>query len=65
MSAGKPADTPAAVVMRASTPEQKVLCAPLSALAQESEAAGFHAPALIVIGGVVSLREILAFSGSA
>jgi uroporphyrin-III C-methyltransferase len=44
MSAGKPADTPAAVVMRASTPEQKVLCAPLSALAQESEAAGFTPP---------------------
>lgn len=62
MEAGKPADTPAAVVMRASTPAQQVLTASLSRLADESEAAGFRAPALIAIGAVVSLREILAFS---
>lgn len=65
VKAGKSPDTPSAVVMRASTPEQQVLTAPLSQLAAHSEAAGFHAPALIVIGEVVSLREILAFSGSA
>jgi len=65
IDAGKAADTPAAVVMRASTPEQQVLCATLSTLAEQSTAAGFHAPALIVIGAVVSLREILAFNGSA
>lgn len=65
IQAGKSPDTPAAVVMRASTPEQQVLTSPLSHLAAQSEAAGFRAPALIVIGEVVSLREILAFSGSA
>ncbi|MGK9172849.1 uroporphyrinogen-III C-methyltransferase [Yokenella regensburgei] len=63
--AGKASATPAAVVMRASTPAQQVLTAPLSQLAAKSDAAGFCAPALIVIGEVVSLREILAFSGSA
>ncbi|WP_437888830.1 uroporphyrinogen-III C-methyltransferase [Phytobacter sp. V91] len=65
LDAGKAANTPAAVVMRASTPHQQVVSAPLSQLAEKSEAAGFHAPALIVIGEVVSLREILAFSRSA
>lgn len=65
VEAGKSPETPSAVVMRASTPEQQVVTAPLSQLAEQSEAAGFHAPALIVIGEVVSLREILAFSGSA
>ncbi|WP_342324599.1 uroporphyrinogen-III C-methyltransferase [Kosakonia sp. BYX6] len=60
---GKPALTPSAVVMHASTPLQQVVSAPLARLADASEAAGFHAPALIVVGKVVSLREVLAFDG--
>ena len=63
IAGGKPADTPAAVVMHASTPLQQVVSAPLGQLADASEAAGCHAPALIVVGEVVSLREILAFAG--
>lgn len=62
LAGGKPADTPAAVVMQASTPLQQVISAPLAQLADASEAAGFHAPALIVVGEVVSLREVLAFA---
>lgn len=64
IAGGKAPQTPAAVVMHASTPQQQVISAPLAQLAAVSEAAGFHAPALIVVGEVVLLREILAFAGS-
>lgn len=60
LSAGKPADTPAAVVTRASTPEQQTLCATLATLPNVSQAAGLQAPGLIVIGDVVRLHGLLA-----
>lgn len=58
---GLPATTPAALVRRATLPDQKVVAADLATLAERAAAAGIHPPALIVIGSVVSLRDRLAW----
>ena len=57
MSAGRDAATPAAVVERASQPDQRVVTAPLGEIAQAVAAAGVTPPALLIVGGVVALRE--------
>lgn len=57
IAAGKPADTPAAVVSRASLPEQRVVSAPLDQLADTVAASGLHAPSLIVVGECVRQRD--------
>ncbi len=54
---GKPPDTPAAVVRRATTGAQRTVTAPLSGLAAAVEAAGLAAPALTIVGSVVGLRD--------
>lgn len=56
---GRPPGTPAAVVMWAGRPAQRVITAPLSEIAEASQRAGLSNPALIVVGDVVSLREPL------
>lgn len=58
---GLPRTTPAAVVQHATTPRQQVVAGSLETLAERARAAGIHAPALIVIGDVVELRETLAW----
>jgi len=58
---GKPADTPAAVVQRATTGEQQTVQAPLAEIASAAQAAGLSAPAITIIGSVVSLRAHLAW----
>jgi uroporphyrin-III C-methyltransferase len=58
---GKPASTPAAVVSAGTTPEQRVVVAPLGAIADA--AASFEPPALVVIGEVVELAGSLAAVG--
>jgi uroporphyrin-III C-methyltransferase len=55
ISLGRAADTPAAVVHRASTAQQKVVRAGLSQLAVEAQRAGVGAPAVVIIGAVVGL----------
>jgi uroporphyrinogen III methyltransferase/synthase len=60
LAAGRTADTPAAVVMEGTLPAQRVVVAPLADLARAAREAGLRAPAAIVVGGVVSLREELA-----
>jgi len=58
LRAGKPADTPAAVVSKGATPEQQTVVAPLAEIA---EAAGsLVTPALVVVGDVVALTGSLA-----
>ena len=52
---GRSADTPAAVVHRATTPAQRVLRAPLHAIAAAAEREGVGAPAVVVIGEVVDV----------
>jgi uroporphyrinogen III methyltransferase/synthase len=58
---GKPADTPAAVVQRATTGEQQTVRASLAELARAAQIGGLTAPAIILIGSVVNLRSHLAW----
>lgn len=57
---GRAADTPAAVIASGTLPEQRVVTAPLGAIAAVAAAAQLVSPALIVIGDVVQFRELLA-----
>lgn len=56
---GRSPSTPAAVVMWAARPSQRVVTAPLSEIAAAAHRAGLSNPAVIVVGDVVSLREPL------
>src|SRR6516225_2426805 len=58
---GKDAATPAAMVQLASTAQQQTVDAPLKDLPASVEAAGLSAPAILLIGSVVSLRSRLAW----
>jgi uroporphyrin-III C-methyltransferase/precorrin-2 dehydrogenase/sirohydrochlorin ferrochelatase len=55
---GRGAETPAAVVHRATLPEQRMVRAPLSGIAAAAEAAGIRAPAVVVIGPVVDVLDV-------
>ncbi len=52
---GRPADTPAAAIARATLPGQRVVRSTLAGLAAEVHRAGLGAPAVVVIGAVVAL----------
>lgn len=56
LESGKAADTPAAVVQWASTGDQQTIEAPLGTLPDVVRGAGLTAPAVIIVGSVVSLR---------
>lgn len=58
---GWPADTPAAVIAWGTWPQQRTVVAPLEGIAGAVAAAGITAPAVLVVGDVVSLRERLAW----
>ena len=62
VAGGKAPTTPAAVVMYASHQQQQVASGTLFTLADQVAAQGLSAPALIVIGDVVRLRDVLAFT---
>jgi siroheme synthase len=55
ISRGLDADTPAAVVSKAATPDQLVIRGTAASLPGVAAAAGVEPPALIVIGAVVGL----------
>ncbi|MEZ4310286.1 MAG: uroporphyrinogen-III C-methyltransferase [Polyangiaceae bacterium] len=57
--AGKPPDTPSAVIERGTRPEQRTLTAPLSDLAASARVANLSNPALIVVGPVTTLRPTI------
>jgi uroporphyrin-III C-methyltransferase len=57
MRAGLPGGTPAAVIASATLPQQRVLVSSLERIAAESQAAALAAPALVVIGDIVSTRQ--------
>jgi uroporphyrin-III C-methyltransferase len=57
MRAGLPGGTPAAVIASATLPQQRVLVSSLERIAAESQAADLAAPALVVIGDIVSTRQ--------
>jgi uroporphyrinogen III methyltransferase / synthase len=57
MAAGKPADTPVAVVQWGTTPRQRVVTATLADVADVVAAAGLEPPAVTVVGDVARLRD--------
>ena len=57
--AGMPADTLVAIVEQGTTPAQRVLVAALGSVVAQAEAAAIGAPALLIVGSVVQLRERL------
>ncbi len=56
---GMAPDTPAALVEHGTTEDQRVFTSTLAALPESVAGAGVRAPTLIIIGGVVTLREKL------
>ena len=56
---GRPGDTPVAVVRKATLPDQQVLVATLDTVAAAVADAGLRPPAVIVVGRVVALRDVL------
>jgi len=54
---GRAPSTPVAIVQDATLPTQQVLVATLADVAERAAAAGVRAPAVIVVGDVVSLRQ--------
>jgi uroporphyrin-III C-methyltransferase/precorrin-2 dehydrogenase/sirohydrochlorin ferrochelatase len=59
VAAGRPASTPVALVERGWTPEQRTTVTTLGRAAEDAEAAGVRAPAVVVVGDVVSVRARL------
>ncbi len=59
LDAGKPPDTPAAMVRWGTTPRQKVVVGTLADIVERGQAAGIAPPAITIFGPVVRLREHL------
>ncbi len=57
ISHGKSPDTPVAIIENATTPEQRVITGTLGNIAEVAEREDVKAPAVIVIGDVVEVRE--------
>lgn len=58
-AAGLSLQTPIALVRWGTRPDQETLFGQLETIVAQTEAAGFEAPAIVVIGKVVNLHEIL------
>ena len=59
MENGRSPDTPVALIRWGTTPEQETLVGTIADIAEKAKAANFKAPAITVVGGVVSLRDKL------
>jgi uroporphyrin-III C-methyltransferase len=59
IAAGRAPETPAAVVMAASRPEQRQVVGRLDGIAAAARTAGIGAPAVLVVGEVVTLAQSL------
>ncbi|MDV7400710.1 uroporphyrin-III C-methyltransferase, partial [Arthrospira platensis SPKY1] len=57
LAGGLPANTPAAVVQWATLPRQQSLISTLGDIVAAVEASALSAPAVIIVGEVVNLRE--------
>lgn len=65
LAAGMPADTPVAMIERASTPAQRQHGCRLDQLVTQASACGLQSPAVLVIGEVVAASAMFAADGSA
>jgi uroporphyrinogen III methyltransferase/synthase len=54
---GRSADTPVALIRWGTTPRQQTVTGTLDSIVEISRQAGIKAPAIIIVGGVVKLRE--------
>jgi uroporphyrinogen III methyltransferase/synthase len=61
---GRAPSTPAAVIQWGARPEQRVVTAPLTDIAEAAQRAGLKNPAIILVGEVVTLREQLSWYDS-
>jgi uroporphyrinogen III methyltransferase/synthase len=61
LAGGRSPKTPAAVVMNGTLPSQRVVEAPLGEIAKRAREAELGAPAVVVVGDVLGLREKLAW----
>ncbi len=59
MRHGRPADTPVAVIRWGTTPRQRTVTATLATIVETVRKAGIKAPAIIIVGQVVNLRDTL------
>jgi uroporphyrin-III C-methyltransferase/precorrin-2 dehydrogenase/sirohydrochlorin ferrochelatase len=58
---GMPGSTPIAIVQQGTTQNQRVVTGTLATLPQNPAVTELHAPTLIIVGGVVTLREKLSW----
>jgi uroporphyrinogen III methyltransferase / synthase len=61
MDAGRDPATPAAVIEKGATPSQRTVTGTLADIATRAREAGIKPPAILVVGGVVELRQHLAW----
>jgi uroporphyrinogen III methyltransferase/synthase len=59
IAAGKPGETPAAVVSRGTTPAQQTVTATLAELPARATAGGLHAPSMIIVGDCIRQRDTI------
>lgn len=59
VAGGLPPETPVAIVMNATMPEQRVLETTLFEAAADAKKAGLHAPAIVAVGAIIPLRARL------
>ena len=64
MQGGRSGTTPVAVIMSATTAQERIFIGTLESIADDAHRENFEAPALIVIGEIVSMRERLGVSGA-
>jgi uroporphyrin-III C-methyltransferase/precorrin-2 dehydrogenase/sirohydrochlorin ferrochelatase len=62
VAAGRSADTPVAIIESGWTPAQRTTVTTLRNCADDAERAGVRPPAVVVVGEVVSVRNLLADS---
>jgi uroporphyrinogen III methyltransferase / synthase len=61
IAAGKPAETPAAVICRGTTPAQKTVTAPLRELPAAAAREKLHAPSIIIVGECIRQRDTISW----
>lgn len=61
VEAGRPPETPAAVVQEATTPRERAVSGTLADIAERVNRAGIAAPAVVVVGNVAALGRELAW----